>query len=323
MRSLDERRRERAATLFVALVLDLLFGELPARLHPVVGIGRLTGALASRSPRRGAFRQLAYGAGLSASVLAAAALGSLLLDRLTAPLPFWGRLLVRAALLKSSFAVRELVVAAERVQGTLTQNDLPAARAALRALVSRDTRRLDPSLVIAAVVESLAENASDSAIAPWLAYTVAGLPGAYVYRAANTLDAMIGYRGEYEYLGKCAARCDDLLNLAPSRLTALLIVLGGALNGARPRDAWSSMIQDHGKTASPNAGWPMSAMAGALGAQLEKVDHYRLGESRRPLEPDDIQRAIGIVRAALASGFVILLVAGEIQSFLRDRGGRS
>jgi adenosylcobinamide-phosphate synthase len=121
------------------------------------------------------------------------------------------------------------------------------------------------------------------------------LPAAYAYRAANTLDAMIGYRGRYEWVGKPAARLDDLLNLVPARLTALLIALGSE----RPARALAIARRDHGRTASPNAGWPMSAMAGGLGVQLEKIDHYRLGDRLRPLEAGDLECAARTVRRSL------------------------
>ena len=153
----------------------------------------------------------------------------------------------------------------------------------------------------------MAENASDSAVAPWLAYLVAGLAGAYAYRAANTLDALVGYRGRYEHLGKAAARLDDLLNLVPARLTAAAIVLA-APAGSRGR-ALATLRRDRRRTASPNAGWPMSAMAGALGVQLEKVGHYRLGEPQRAVEAADIAAAGRIVGRALAASLLALAAA--------------
>jgi adenosylcobinamide-phosphate synthase len=282
---------KRAAVLAAAIGLDLAFGEPPTALHPVVWIGRLVAAIERRAPDGGPIAELAYGAALTATVVGAAAAGAALVERALADLPWPRRVALLALALKPTFALRALLDAGEAVRQRLAAGDLPAAGAALRALVSRDVSGLTPDLVAAAAVESLAENASDSIVAPWLFYLVGGLPAAYAYRAANTLDAMVGYRGRYEWLGKAAARLDDALNVVPARLTALLI----ALASDAPARALAVARRDHGLTASPNAGWPMAAMAGALGVRLEKVGHYRLGDPSRPVEADDIGRAAAIV----------------------------
>jgi adenosylcobinamide-phosphate synthase len=277
--------------LAAAIGLDLAFGEPPAALHPVVWIGRLVAAFERRAPRGSPMAELAYGAALTATVVGAAAAGAALLARALAGLPWARRVALLALALKPTFALRALLDAGEAVRRPLAAGDLTAAAAALRSLVSRDVSGLTPELVAAAAVESLAENASDSIVAPWLFYLVGGLPAAYAYRAANTLDAMVGYRGRYESLGKVAARLDDALNVVPARLTALLI----ALSSDAPARALAVARRDHGLTASPNAGWPMAAMAGALGVRLEKVGHYRLGDPARPVEAGDIGRAAAIV----------------------------
>jgi adenosylcobinamide-phosphate synthase len=180
--------------------------------------------------------------------------------------------------------------------------------------VSRETSTLGAGLVAAAAIESLAENLTDSALAPWLAYACLGASGAAAYRALNTLDSMVGYRGRYEYLGKPAARADDLANLVPARLGALLIAAAAPAGGGSARRAWRTARRDHRRTASPNAGWTMAAMAGALGVTLEKTGHYRLGDGPEP-GPDDLRRAQRVAAAALALGAGVALVLaamGEI-----------
>jgi adenosylcobinamide-phosphate synthase len=301
------RAGERVVVLVLALLLDLALGEPPAALHPVVAVGRLVRALERRAPRDGAIAHLLYGGVLTVATIGLGAAGGVLAERLSAPLPATPRLVLRAALLKPTFAVRMLLAAGEAVRAPLAQGDVSGARLALRSLVSRDVTTLDAPLVAAAAIESLAENTSDSAVAPWLAYLVAGLAGAYAYRAANTLDAMVGYRGRYEYLGKAAARLDDLLNLVPARLTAAAIVLTASAGGRRR--ALATLQRDRRRTSSPNAGWPMSAMAGALGVQLEKVGHYRLGRPQRTVEAADIAAAGRIVGRALAASLLALAVA--------------
>ncbi|MBI2940958.1 MAG: cobalamin biosynthesis protein CobD, partial [Chloroflexi bacterium] len=325
------------ATLALAVALDLALGEPPTAVHPVVGIGRLIGVLVKRAPglpmdreaassfrpcfrpcfgmASGPSRQLAYGAVLTATTIGATALAALAAEALLGRLPRAVRVPLRALFLKPSFAVAALFAAAREVEWRLAAGDLDGGRAALRSLVSRDSSALDASLVAAATVESVAENAGDSIVAPLVAWWWLGLPGAYAYRAANTLDAMIGYRGEYEYLGKVAARLDDLLNLLPARLTALAIAAGALVTGSDAQGSLRIAWRDHARTASPNAGWPMSAMAGALGVELEKVGHYRLGDPTRPAEAADIRRARRIV--GVGFGAAVAAVVGVRWLFRR------
>src|SRR6185436_6409500 len=185
--------------------------------------------------------------------------------------------------------------------------DLPGARATLAwHLVSRPTMDLGEGEVAAATVESVAENLTDSIVAPAFLYLAFGLPGAMVYRAINTADAMIGYRdGALEYFGKVAARLDDVLNFVPARLGGLACVL--AAGPGRATEAWRILRRDRLQTASPNAGWPMAAMAGALGVVLEKPDTYRLGDGAWPARAD-IARAVRLFARAAAIGTVVVLL---------------
>jgi adenosylcobinamide-phosphate synthase len=218
---------------------------------------------------------------------------------------------VIVALLKPTFALRELGRAARRVRDALAAGRIDQARRDLGSLCSRDASRLDPPLLVAGAVESLAENASDSLVAPLVYYALFGLPGAVFYRAVNTLDAMIGYRGRYEHLGKAAARLDDALNLLPARLTALLLLPAGWACGADPVRGLRVLRRDGAATESPNAGRPMAAMAGLLGVELEKRGHYRLGDRVNALSPDTIDAAWRAVRAsAVLAAALCLLVIG-------------
>ncbi len=216
-----------------------------------------------------------------------------------------------ACIIKTTFSVRGLDRAANQVQVALDSADLPAARRLLGwSLVSRDTSALDEAQVASAAIESVAENASDSLIAPLFYYTLGGLPLALVYRFANTADAMLGYHtAEFEWLGKVPARLDDLLNLLPARLTGWLIVLASLLTSGNIQRAKLTMHQDAANTSSPNAGYPMSSMAGALGVELEKPGHYRLGSGGRKPTGADIQpaRQILFVIAGIATGLFSLL----------------
>ncbi|MBI2266145.1 MAG: cobalamin biosynthesis protein [Armatimonadetes bacterium] len=296
--------------LSVALALDLAFGEPPAALHPVVWMGKLATWLERLAPR-GNVPRLAYGAlmvilGMAAFVLPVQLLIVYLRD--TSPVAYF---LFGSFLLKTTFSVKGLFHAAEEVRLPLVEGRLEKARSRLRGLVSRDTTSLSESQISASVVESVAENSSDSFVAPLFFYALFGLPGALAYRLLNTLDAMIGYHGPYEHLGKVAARLDDCMNFIPARLTGLLLVAAGVLLGKGGGSAWRTMCRFHGVTESPNAGWPMSAMAGALGVQLEKVGHYRLGDGAESPAPLTIAQAENLARVAMflaAVGHVALVL---------------
>ncbi|HHY51355.1 MAG TPA: cobalamin biosynthesis protein CobD, partial [Alphaproteobacteria bacterium] len=179
---------------------------------------------------------------------------------------------------------------------------LAAGRQQVREIVGRDPDALDAAGVARAAIESLAESASDGVIAPLFWLIVGGLPGIALYKAVNTADSMIGHRTErYRDFGWASARLDDLLNFVPARLTALL-VCGAAfwVSGADARNGWTTALRDARKHASPNAGWPEAALAGALGFALggprsydgEVHDLPRFGDGREDLGPADIRRAL-------------------------------
>jgi adenosylcobinamide-phosphate synthase len=302
------------AVLWMALALDLLFGEPPNRLHPVAWMGRAMAAVTpARSARWPARRELVVGALIALALPSGFALGAAALLSAFAHLPALVELAASAVLLKTTFALRALGSAALRVQGDLARGELAQARTDLQSLCSRNPSQLDERQVVAATVESVAENASDSFVAPLLYYAALGLPGAVFYRAVNTLDAMIGYRGRYEYLGKAGARLDDLLNLLPARLTAALLLAAGPLSRADAARGLRILRRDRNNTESPNAGWPMAAMAGLLGVQLDKPGHYRLGDPGRAVEAGSIAAALRIVAigAALAGALCALAIGAR------------
>ncbi len=292
---------ELAAAIGAALLLDAAFGEPPAPLHPVVWLGALAGVAERRVPCHPA-GQFGYGLGLAATLPAAAALAGAVVELGLRRLPPAARVVARGAALKPAFALRALLVAGRAVECSLTDGDLAGARTALRSLVSRDTAGLDEGLIAAAAIESLAENLTDSVIAPLWAFALFGLPGAYTYRAINTLDSMIGYRGRYEWLGKAAARLDDIVNLIPARATAMLLAGAAPIAGASAAGALQALRRDHRLTASPNAGWSMAAAAGALGVRLEKREHYVLNADAPTPRAADIARARRLVGTAAAAG---------------------
>ncbi|WP_243028821.1 adenosylcobinamide-phosphate synthase CbiB [Thermus albus] len=251
-------------SLLLALLLDALLGEPPARLHPVVLMGRY---LAWAWPRVQGFWGGAFYWALGAFLFT---LPALLLDLLLRPMA-WGFVLI-GLFLKPLFSLRMLLEEAWGVEASLAR-DLEEARARLSRIVSRPTQDLSPEEVREAALESLSENLSDSFLAPLLYYALFGLAGATLYRYANTADAMWGYR-ENGKRGAFAARADDLLNLVPARITGLLLC---------PPRLWSQLLVEAKKTPSPNAGFPMAALALRLGVRLRKRGAYALnGQAPSP-----------------------------------------
>jgi adenosylcobinamide-phosphate synthase len=292
-----------ALLLVCALAIDRLLGEPPNRLHPVVWIGSAIKAAQVVAPAHGPRAQLAWGACVALLLPALCFVATHTLLAALAPWP-WASFAAGALLLKTTFSLDGLRQAARRMQAALA-HDLDAARYELRSLCSRDASALSAEQLVGASVESLAENTSDSVTAPLLYFALFGVPGAMAYRAVNTLDAMIGYHGRYEYLGKAAARLDDLLNFVPARLTAALLLLAGALGGADARRGLHILRRDGASTESPNAGRPMAAMAGLLGVRLTKTDCYALGDAESALAPATLDRAWRIVRTASLLGFAL------------------
>lgn len=278
--------------VWLAGLLDLL-GEPENRYHPVAWFGGLARRLEARLYRDSA----RIGALLTAFlVLVAAGLGAVL-QAVAGRLPGAASLLVLALFLKPSFAFRALLSAAAGVEGALSKG-LDEGRRALSRIVSRDTGQLSAQAVRMAAIESLAENLSDALVAPLFYYLLFGLAGVYLYRAANTLDAMWGYKSpRYLRFGRFAARLDDLLNFVPARLAALL------LGGTR------GLFAEARKTPSPNAGWPMAAVALGLGLRLEKPGVYVLNPEGRAPTPADFWRAYRRVRRA---GVLWLALAGAV-----------
>ncbi len=310
--------RERLLILCLALALDLALGDLPNRWHPVAWMGACIKALERRCPARGRTAQFLYGMGLTLLGGALFALPWLAIAffRPAGSGLHWGWWVLLAALaLKPAFALRRLLEAGRQIRRALARADLDEARRLTGwHLVSRDTRTLSAGQVASAVVESLAENLTDSLVAPLFYFTLLGLPGAWFYRFVNTADAMIGYRTpRYEYLGKFAARLDDLLNLLPARLAAVCLVLGAGLCGLDVRAAGRVVLSQHSRTSSPNAGWTMAAAAGALGVRLEKRGCYELNEDQRWPEAEDIRRAQVLLGWAAA---VSLLALGGLNGVL-------
>lgn len=313
--------RTRAAGLVLGYVADRLFGD-PTRRHPVAGFGALAGRLEQRM----------YADDRRAGVLFTAALvgttgaAGLAAERLTAGRPLM-RTLLTAATTWAVLGGRSLSREATYVQSWLDADNLPAAREQLTHLVGRDPSHLDVQEISRATVESVAENTSDAVVAPLLAGAVGGVGGLAAYRAANTLDAMVGHLSpRYRSFGWAAARLDDALNLIPARLSAVLAAVLAPTVDGRTEQAFAAWTRDAHRHPSPNAGPVEAAFAGALGVRLggtnmygARVEHRAtLGDGPVAL-PGDIGRA---VRLADAVGVAALAVSAAVALRPRPRRQR-
>ncbi|MBV9594562.1 MAG: cobalamin biosynthesis protein [Actinobacteria bacterium] len=333
-------RRDRGVRRGTALALGLLAGVAadhlipdPRRGHPVAAFGAVAAGAERLLWRDDRVRGAAY----TALLVGGAALFGRMVERVAGAAGGGGTEVL--AVTVGTWAVlgsRSLRVEAETIGTQLLAGDIDAVRARLPHLVGRDPSDLGPDEIARAVVESVAENTADATVAPLLWGAVAGLPGLLAYRAANTLDAMVGHHSaRYENFGWASAKLDDVLNLAPARLTALLTVAVAPVIGGRPVDALRIARRDGRRHPSPNAGWCEAAFAGALGLRLGGRNVYGSRVEERPSLGDgqppaarDINRAtrlsttVTFAAAGVAAGLVAAAVAAMRAVVARD-GRRS
>jgi adenosylcobinamide-phosphate synthase len=287
------------AALALAWAVDARFGEPRNAWHPVAWFGRACAPLGPVLLRLRPAAALLAGAVAWALAVGAVAALAWALQRLLLAQPGWLAAPLLALALKPSFAWRMLCKEVQAVDTALAQG-LPAGRAQLARLCSRDVSSLDEAAVRETAIETLAENLNDSLVAPLFWFVLAGLPGAWAFRAANTLDAMWGYRGRWEWAGKCAARADDLLCWLPARLTAALLW--------RPALPLRMLAREARATPSPNGGWPMAAMALRLDVRLGKPGVYTLHAAGQGAGGAAVQQALRVARQAAVAAVVLAVL---------------
>lgn len=305
--------------LAAAYALDRLIGDPPWLPHPVrwMGAAIAAGERVLRPAARGPATAFLAGAALTLGLVGLSYGGGLLaLRELCRWSPVVGAMAL-TYLAATTLATKDLLDETAAVVDRLLNGDLPGARRRVARIVGRDTEHLSESEVCRATVETLAESASDGVIAPLFYLAVGGVPAALAYKAVNTLDSCIGHADErYFWFGKFAARLDDVANLIPARLTAALIVAAAWLNGDDWRGALRVWLRDAHRHASPNAGRPEAALAGALGVRLGGVNHYGgvpyatafLGDARRPPDVAAVAAARRLVERVSWLGFAAALI---------------
>jgi adenosylcobinamide-phosphate synthase len=310
------------ALALIAMLVELCFGYpdwlLKAAGHPAIWIGHLIGVLDNSLNREAVGAPERRAAGIAALLILLAIVGAiaLVVEYELLRLPFG--LLIAGILASTLLAQRSLNQHVADVANALDQGGTAAGRIAVSRIVGRDTTELDAGGIARAAIESLAENFSDAIVAPVLWMVIGGLPGAALYKAINTADSMIGHRTpRYEAFGWAAARLDDLVNLPASRLSALFLVAAAGLTAnADAAAAWRAVRRDAARHRSPNAGYPESAMAGALGLSLAgprfyggvRIDDAVMGDGRRDAKAVDIRRALALFRCADAIVIALLAV---------------
>ena len=277
--------------ILLAVVIDIVFGELPSQIHPVVLMGNIIGYFKNLKDKHSSidckfagalltFFLIIFFSGIFVFIISFFKFNHTLL------------IIISSILLSTTFSIKLLLSSAASVKADLNLN-LNNARISLSYLVSRDTSELSRENVISAVIETLTENITDSVVSPIFYTFLLGIIGGIAYRVVNTLDAMIGYKNpDNIHIGWFPAKLDDLLNYIPARFTGFLVVFASMLLKLDWKNAYKIMKRDARNTPSPNSGYPMAAAAGALGIQLKKPGCYQLGDGLKPLTPDNITETI-------------------------------
>jgi adenosylcobinamide-phosphate synthase len=302
----------------LAILIDLALGEPPSRLHPTVWMGRFIEVEYSFRRKLKPSLQKTFGVLLAIMVVGVFAIASygvvLLLKTLTIE-PV--QIIITAMLLKSTFSIRKMREYAVDLAQAVRQGDYVKARSILKHVVRRDPASLSDPQVISAGIETVAEGIGDGIASPLFYYALFGIPGAFAYRAINTLDSMVGYKDpEYLRVGWFSAKLDSVANWLPARLASILMLVAGALLGESASRAWQVLLRDRNRTESWNAGWLMSAMAGLLGVKLEKPGFYAVGDANQQLNYAHLIKAVRIMLLdtfLVALAFVpIILVVGRV-----------
>ena len=297
-----------------ALGMDFVFGDPKNKYHPTAWIGTLIAKLTPLAKNQNMYVEKLGGIFVVAITVGVVVTLLLILDAGISLLTTdWVTIVVSGVvvviLLKTTIAIRGMEKHVKAVLESLDQNNLDMARTNLSMIVKRNTKNLDKNHVISGVVESISENTVDGITGPLFYFALFGLPGAFVYRVINTVDSMIGYKTDiFKNVGWFGATCDTILNYIPSRLTGLVMIISAAILQNNWKESYKIMIRDGKKTESPNAGYPMAALAGALETKFEKINHYKLGNGEIILTTEYVNSALTMMKltSILFFGLVII-----------------
>ena len=298
----------------LAILLDFKFGDPKNKYHPTAWIGTLIAKLTPLAKNEhpmieqfGGICVVTITSGLVIVLLFVLNIGITLISIDYVSLIV--SVIIGGLLLKTTIAIRGMEKHAKSVLESLDDDNLDLARTHLSMIVKRNTKNLDKNHVLSGVLESISENTVDGITGPLFYYALFGLPGAFVYRVINTADSMIGYKTNiFKNVGWFAATCDSILNYIPSRLTGLVMIISAAILQNNWKESYKIMIRDGKKTESPNAGYPMAALAGALETKFEKINHYKLGDGEIILTKEHVHSAISIMKLTSVLFFGIITI---------------
>jgi adenosylcobinamide-phosphate synthase len=305
---------ESISVIGFAILIDLIFGDPKNRYHPTAWIGTLIAKFTTLVKHQNPIFEKIGGVLIIVIISSIVILLLLSLDFgisliFTDYISLVVSVLVGIMLLKSTIAIRGMEKHAINVLESLENNNLNMARNHLSMIVKRNTTNLDKNHVLSGVLESISENTVDGITGPMFYYAFFGLPGAFFYRIVNTADSMIGYKNDlFKNLGWFTATCDTILNYIPSRLTGLMMIISAAILHNNWRHSYKIMMRDGKKTESPNAGYPMAALAGALETKFEKINHYKLGDGEIILTKQHVISAINIMKLTSVLFFGIITI---------------
>jgi adenosylcobinamide-phosphate synthase len=294
----------------LAFLIDLVLGEYPDRIHPTIAIGYMITFLKRKSKSPNPKVEKVNGVLMALTIILVVSLPVFVLL-------FWLRLLpygeilyiiVGAILFKATFAIIGMGQYTKPIAKALKQKDLAEARKWLPYIVRRDPNSLNERQIISAAVESIAESTTDGITAPFFFYSLFGVSGAFAYRVINTLDSRVGYKNtEFKNIGWFSAKMDTITNYLPARVTAYLMVVAAFIMREDWRESNRILRRDKHKTASPNAGYTISAMAGALNIQLEKQGYYTLGDDHG-ITAEHIPKALRVMTVtAILFGLIVVV----------------
>ena len=287
-----------------ALLLDFLVGDPKTKYHPTAWMGKLIASLVPFTKSNSARKELLGGILLVSVIVIIVSTLLIVLDvgisLLTIDIvSLIVSITIGSILLKTTIAIKGMQKHALSVVNAVEEGDLDSARNHLSMIVKRDTKNLDKNHILSGVLESVSENTVDGVTGPLFYYAIFGLPGAFVYRAINTIDSMVGYKTTlFKNVGWFGAKCDTVLNYAPSRLTGLVMILGALILGYNWKESLYIMRRDSRKLESHNAGFPMAALAGALGTRLEKMNYYTIGNGSIEFTKSHIISAITLMKVS-------------------------
>ena len=285
-----------------ALGLDFTLGDPKNRFHPTAWIGKFIGKIVPYGKTNSALSEKISGILFVVIVISIVSFILFVLDFAINLISIdivslIVSIVIGSILLKTTIAIRGMETHALKVVYAIENNDIESARKNLSMIVKRDTTNLDKNHVLSGTLESVSENTVDGITGPLFYFGLFGIFGAFTYRVINTFDSMVGYKTQmFRNLGWFAANCDKILNYIPSRLTGLVMILGSFILKNNWKQSYQIMMRDNSQLESPNAGYPMAALAGALNTTFEKINHYKIGDGNMELDTSHVKSSIALMK---------------------------